>query len=149
PTVRAFEDKLRVLEGAEHAVSFASGMSAISNTLFAFLRPGDRVVTVKDTYGGANRIFTEFLPQMGVEVGLVDTAAHEAIEAEAARGCRVLYLETPTNPTLKVLDIARLAEAGRRAGALVVVDNTFATPVNQNPLALGADLVVHSASKYL
>lgn len=149
PTVRAFEEKMRILEAAEAATSFASGMSAISNTLFAFLRPGDRLVSVKDTYGGTSKIFIEFLPQMQVDVRLMDTTDLEAIEAEVSKGCKVLYLETPTNPTLKVLDIGRLAEAGRRSGAIVVTDNTFATPINQNPLQLGSDLVLHSASKYL
>ncbi|WP_460414392.1 PLP-dependent transferase [Thermus oshimai] len=91
----------------------------------------------------------EFLPRIGIEAVLCNTSDHEEIEREVAKGCRVLYLETPTNPTLKVLDIARLAEAGHRVGAVVVVDNTFATPINQNPLALGADLVVHSATKFL
>jgi cystathionine gamma-synthase len=124
-------------------------MAAISNTLFTLLSPGDRVVSVKDTYGGTNKVFLEFLPRFGIEVCLCDTADHEAIEAEVARGCRVLYLETPTNPTLKVLDLARLIAAGRRMGGVVVVDNTFATPVNQRPLALGADLVIHSATKFL
>lgn len=149
PTVDAFEDKVRQLEGAEAATSFATGMAAISNTLYTFLRPGDRVVSVKDTYGGTNKIFLEFLPQMQVGVALCDTTDHEAIEAEIANGCNLLYLETPTNPTLKVVDLARLAAAGRDAGALVVVDNTFATPINSNPLQLGADLVLHSATKFL
>lgn len=149
PTVDAFEQKVRALEGAEAATSFASGMAAISNTLFALLAPGDRVVSVKDTYGGTNKLFLEFLPRVGVDVALCDADDHGAIEAEVARGCGVLYLETPTNPTLKVVDLAHLAAAARRAGAVVVADNTLATPVNQNPLALGADLVVHSASKYL
>jgi cystathionine gamma-synthase len=149
PTVAAFEEKVRVLEGAEAATSFATGMAAISNTLFTFLRPGDRVVSVKDTYGGTNKIFTEFLPQMGIQVTLCDTTSHEAIEAEIKKGCKVLYLETPTNPTLKVQDIARLAKAGKAVGALVITDNTFATPINQNPLALGSDIVLHSASKFL
>jgi cystathionine gamma-synthase len=149
PTVAVFEDKVRVLEGAAAATSFASGMAAISNTLFTLLRPGDRIVSVKDTYGGTNKVFTEFLPQQRVDVTLCDTTDHTAIEREVARGCRVLYLETPTNPTLKVVDIARLAVAGRAAGATVVVDNTFATPINCNPLALGAHLVLHSASKFL
>jgi cystathionine gamma-synthase len=124
-------------------------MAAISNTLFTLLSPGDRVVSVKDTYGGTNKLFLEFLPRFGIDVCLCDTADGDAIEAEVARGCRVLYLETPTNPTLKVLDLARLIAAGRGAGATIVVDNTFATPVNQRPLALGADLVVHSATKFL
>jgi cystathionine gamma-synthase len=149
PTVHSFEEKVRLLEGAAAATSFATGMAAISNTLFTLLAPGDRVVSVKDTYGGTNKLFLEFLPRIGVQVELCDTTDHEAIEAAIARGCRVLYLETPTNPTLKVVDIARLAAAARAAGATVVVDNTFATPVNQSPLALGADLVLHSATKFL
>lgn len=149
PTVDAFEDKVRQLEGAEAATSFATGMAAISNTLYTFLRPGDRVVSVKDTYGGTNKIFLEFLPQLNVDVALCDTTDHEAIEAEIEKGCDLLYLESPTNPTLKVVDLARLASAGHRAGAIVVVDNTFSTPINSNPLQLGADLVLHSATKFL
>jgi cystathionine gamma-synthase len=149
PTVQVFEEKVRVLEGAEAATSAATGMGIISSTLFALLSPGDRVVSIKDTYGGTNKIFTEFLPRFHVEVTLCDTTDHEAIEAEIARGCRLLYLESPTNPTVKVVDLARLAAAGHAAGAIVVVDNTFATPINQNPLQLGADLVIHSATKFL
>lgn len=149
PTVAVFEEKVRMLEGAEAATSFSTGMAAISGTLYTLLSPGDRVVSIKDTYGGTNKIFLEFLPRMGVEVVLCDTDNHEEIEREVAKGCRVLYLETPTNPTLKVLDIARLAKAAHQVGAVVVVDNTFATPINQNPLKLGADLVVHSATKFL
>ena len=149
PTVELFEDKVAALEGAEAATSFATGMAAISNTLFTFLSPGDRVVSIKDTYGGTNKIFIEFLPRFGIEVCLCDTQDHEQIEAEIGKGCKLLYLETPTNPTLKVIDIKRLARAAHAADALVVVDSTFATPINQNPLALGADLVLHSATKFL
>jgi cystathionine gamma-synthase len=149
PTVLAFEEKMRLLEGAEAATSFASGMAAISNTLFALLSPGDRVVSIKDTYGGTSKIFLEFLPRFGVGVTLCETTDHEALEAAVKEGCQLLYLETPTNPTLKVVDLARLAQAGRKAGATVVVDNTFATPINQNPLELGAHLVLHSATKFL
>ncbi|MEQ8677390.1 MAG: cystathionine gamma-synthase family protein [Aggregatilineales bacterium] len=149
PTVDVFEDKVRQLEGAEAATSFSTGMAAISNTLYTLLKPGDRVVSVKDTYGGTNKIFIEFLPRLNIDVSLCDTTDHEAIEAEIARGCQVLYLETATNPTLKVVDLQRLAEAGHRAGATVIVDNTFATPINCNPLELGADLVLHSATKFL
>jgi cystathionine gamma-synthase len=149
PTVHAFEEKVRLLENAEAATSFASGMAAISNTLFTLLSPGDRIVSVKDTYGGTNKIFTEFLPRLQVRVALCDTTDHAQIEAAIAGGCQAVYLESPTNPTLKVLDIARLAQAGHRAGAVVVADNTFATPINQSPLALGADLVIHSATKFL
>jgi len=149
PTVAVFEEKLRQLEGAEAATSFSTGMAAISNTLFTLLKPGDLIVSVKDTYGGTNKIFTEFLPHFNVRVTLCDTTDHAAIEAEIAKGCTVVYLETPTNPTLKVLDLARLAKAGHAVGAIVVVDNTFSTPINCNPLALGADLVLHSATKFL
>lgn len=149
PTVQAFEEKVRILEGAEAATSFSTGMAAVSNTLYTFLKPGDRVVSIKDTYGGTNKIFTEFLPKMGIEVSLCDTEDHEAIEKQVEKGCKLLYLETPTNPTVKITDIKRVAKAGKDTGAIVVVDNTFATPVNQNPLQLGADLVLHSATKFL
>jgi len=149
PTVHVFEEKVRLLEGAEAATSAATGMGIISSVLCALLGMGDRVVSVKDTYGGTSVMFTEFLPKQGVVSSLCDTTDHEAIEKEIAKGCKVLYLETPTNPTIKIVDIARLAKAGREAGAVVVVDNTFATPINQNPLELGADLVLHSATKFL
>ena len=149
PTVRAFEDKVKVLEGAEAATSFSSGMAAISNTLATFLKPGDRIVSIKDSYGGTNVIFNEFLPPLNIDVSLCETGDYEQIEAEIAKGCKVLYLETPTNPTIKITDIERLSMAAKKVGALVVVDNTFATPINQYPLELGADIVLHSASKYL
>ncbi|MBW1711709.1 MAG: cystathionine gamma-synthase family protein [Deltaproteobacteria bacterium] len=149
PTVRVFEEKVRQLEGAQAATSAATGMGIISSALFSLLSPGDRLVSVKDTYGGTNKIFIEFLPRFQVEVTLGETIDHEAIEAQVAKGCQVLYLESPTNPTVKVIDLARLAKAGHQAGAVVIVDNTFATPINQNPLQLGADLVLHSATKFL
>ena len=149
PTVAALEEKVRILEGAEAATSMASGMAAISNTIFSLVRPGDRIVTVKDTYGGTNQLFREFLPRINVTCCFCNTTDFAAIEAEIATGCKLLYLETPTNPTLKVVDIERLARKGRKAGAIVVTDNTFATPINQRPLQLSSDLVLHSASKYL
>jgi cystathionine gamma-synthase len=149
PTVRAFEEKIRDLERAQAATSFSSGMAAISATLFTFLRPGDRLVSIKDSYGGTNKLFGEFLPSFGIEATLCDTSDFAQVEAEFERGCRLLYLESPTNPTVKVVDIERLGKAAHAAGALVAVDNTFATPINQNPLQLGADLVLHSATKYL
>ena len=149
PTVGVFEEKIRVLEGAEASTSFATGMAAISNTLFTLLSPGQRVVSIKDTYGGTSKMFLEFLPRFGVDVMLCNTADHEQIEREVSKGCQVLYLETPTNPTLKILDLERLAKAGKSAGATVVSDNTFATPINQHPLEFGVDLVVHSATKFL
>jgi cystathionine gamma-synthase len=149
PTVDVFEEKVRQLEGAEAATSFSTGMAAISNTLFALLSPRDRIISVKDTYGGTNEVFTHFLPRLQIEVQLCDTIDYGALELQIASGCKVLYLETPTNPTLKIIDLERIAKAGHRVGAIVIVDNTIATPINTNPLTLGADLVVHSATKFL
>jgi cystathionine gamma-synthase len=149
PTVRAFEEKVARLEGAEAATGFASGMAAISNTLFTYLCPGDRVVSIKDSYGGTTKLFTEFLPRFQIDVTLCDTTDHKAIAKAVSEGCRMLYLESPTNPTLKIVDIADLSRKAHEAGALVVVDNTFATPILQHPLTLGADLVLHSATKFL
>jgi cystathionine gamma-synthase len=149
PTVRAFEEKICALEGAEVATSFATGMAAISSTLFTFLRPGDRIVSIKDSYGGTNKLFTEFLPAFGIQVRLCDTTDFQQIEQQMRLGCKLLYLETPTNPTVKIVDIERLAKVAHEVGALVVVDNTFATPINQNPIPLGADVVLHSATKFL
>jgi cystathionine gamma-synthase len=149
PTVAVFEEKLRVLEGGESATSASTGMAAISNMLHALLEPGRRVVSVKDTYGGTSMLFTKYLPRAGIEVELVETTDADGVERAMDRGCDLLYLETPTNPTLKIIDLPRLLAAGRDRGAITVVDNTFATPVNQQPLALGADLVVHSATKFL
>lgn len=149
PTVAVLEAKIQILEGAEAAIAFSTGMGAISNTLFTFLTPGKRVVSLKDTYGGTSRIFLDFLPVYNAAVKLCNTTDHEEIELEIAKGCDLVYLETPTNPTLKIVDIKRLAAAAKKVGAIVVVDNTFATPVNQHPLQLGADLVIHSATKYL
>lgn len=149
PTLAAFEDKIRQLEGAEAATSFSTGMAAISNTLYTFLRPGDRVVSIKDTYGGTNRIFSDFLPNLDIEVTLCETGDHKALEEEIRKGCKIVHLETPTNPTLKTTDIERISKVTKEMSALLVVDNTFATPILQNPLALGADLVIHSATKFL
>jgi cystathionine gamma-synthase len=149
PTVAAFEEKVRNLESAEAATSFSSGMGAISNTLFALLSPGDRVVSIQDTYGGTNKLFIEFLPRFGIKVALCDTNDHRAIETAIGRSCKAVYLESPTNPTVKVVDLRRLAAAAHRQRALVIVDNTLATPLNQQPLKLGADLVIHSATKFL
>lgn len=149
PTVQAFEDKVKILEGASSATSFSTGMAAISNTLYTFLVPGDRIVTIKDTYGGTNKIFTEFLPRQKIDITFCETGNHEEITKEVRKGCKVLYLETPTNPTVKITDIYRVAKVAKQFGALVIVDNTFATPINQNPLTLGADIVIHSATKFL
>lgn len=149
PTVAVLEAKMAALDGTAAASAFSTGMAAISSTLFALLSPGDRVVSIKDSYGGTNVLFEEFLPRFKISATLCETTDHAAIEAEIARGCSLVYLETPTNPTLKVVDIERLARAAKRVGAVVVTDNTFATPFNQKPAALGSDLIVYSATKFL
>jgi len=149
PTTSALEEKVAALEGAESATSFATGMAAISTTLFALLSPSQRAVSVRDAYGASYLHFAQILPRFGVICEVVETEDHEAIEAAIAEGCDLLYLESPTNPTLKVLDLARLSAAAKKVGAITVVDNTFATPINQRPIDLGADLVIHSATKFL
>ncbi len=149
PTSRLLVERVAALEGAETGASFATGMAAITTSVFALLGPGKRVVTIRDAYGATFLMFTEILPRFGIECVVCDTDDTEGLEREIATGCDLLYLETPTNPVLKVLDIAALSALAHEQGALVLVDNTFATPVNQQPLELGADLVIHSATKYL
>lgn len=149
PTLAVLEQKMALLDGTEAAAGFSTGMAAISSLLFALLSPGDRLVSIRDSYGGTNVLFEEFLPRFSIKTTLCDTTDCAAIEREIAAGCTLLYLETPTNPTLKVIDIERLARQAHAHGAVVVTDNTFATPFNQQPAALGADLVVHSATKFL
>jgi cystathionine gamma-synthase len=149
PTVDVLERKVASLDGTDQALAFATGMAAISSTLLALLSPGDRVVSIKDTYGGTNVLFEEFLPRFSIGVTLCDTTDTNRIETEVRSGCRLVYLETPTNPTLKMVDIARVAAVAHEHGAIVVTDNTFATPINQRPAALGSDLIVYSATKFL
>ena len=149
PTTDRFEAKVAALEEGAAATSFGTGMAAITTTLMALLGPGSRAVTVADTYGGTHLLFSQILPRWGVDCVVVDTDDHDALAAAIAKGCDLLYLETPTNPTCKILDIAALSAAAREVGAVTVVDNTFATPINTRPLTLGADLVLHSASKFL
>jgi cystathionine gamma-synthase len=149
PTTDLFEEKMAALEGAEKATSFATGMAAISTTLFALLEPGMHAVTVKDAYGATYLHFIRILPRFGIHCHVFETEDTGAIEAAIEKNCHLLYLESPTNPTLKVLDLAHLIGLARQKGAITVVDNTFATPINQSPVTLGADLVIHSATKYL
>jgi cystathionine beta-lyase/cystathionine gamma-synthase len=148
PTVRMFEEMLAELEGAEDALGFASGMAAISAAVLSFVSPGDRVVAVRNVYPDAFRLFGTYLPRMGIAVEYVDGRDHAAVEA-ALEGARLLYLESPTSWQIEALDLGALTARARARGILTVVDGSWATPVFQNPLALGADLVVHSASKYI
>lgn len=150
PTRTALQTQLAAIEGGAHAFSFASGLAAEDTLLRAVLKPGDDVLLGNDVYGGTYRLLSGVLGPWGVNLRVVDMSDADAVRAAvAARPPRILWVETPSNPLLRITDIAGLAAIGRESGALVVVDNTFATPALQQPLALGADVVVHSTTKYL
>jgi cystathionine gamma-synthase len=149
PTRTALQEAVAALEDGVGALCFASGMAAES-TLFYLLKPGDHVVVGDDVYGGTYRLVARVLvPAMGLEFDVVDLTDHDAVRKAVREDTKVLWVETPTNPLLKVVDIAAMAEIAHGAGAWCVVDNTFASPYLQQPLGLGADFVVHSATKYL
>lgn len=148
PTVQAFEAKVAALEGAEAAVAFASGMGAIAAAVLGHVRAGDRVVAVRSLYPDAYRLFEMVLIRFGVAVTYVD-GTDRAEVGRALDGARLFYIESPTSWTIEALDVQALAGLARAAGVLSVIDNSWATPVFQQPLALGVDLVLHSASKYL
>ncbi|MFT3797310.1 cystathionine gamma-synthase [Microbacterium sp.] len=150
PTRTALQTQLAAIEGGVHGFSFASGLAAEDTLLRAVLQPGDEVLLGSDVYGGTHRLIARVLGPWGVRLRVVDMSDADAVRAAVAeRAPRVVWVETPSNPLLRIADIAGLAAIGRDAGALVVVDNTFATPALQQPLALGADVVVHSTTKYL
>lgn len=149
PTHQAVQEVVRRLEGAQGARVFASGMGAIAATVLANVEAGDEVVALETLYGGTLDLLSELLPRFGVRVRWVSDGPAQEPESVLGPSTRLVLLESPTNPTLRVHDLARWARAADRVGALSVVDSTLATPVNQRPLALGADLVVHSATKYL
>ncbi len=149
PSHEVAAELVRRLEGAEDARVFASGMGAISATLLTFLSAGDEVVALEDLYGGTLGLLSDLLPRMGVTVRWVRNDEAGAPEDIVGSATRVVMLESPTNPLLRVYDLARWGAAADRVGAISVVDNTFATPLNQRPIALGIDLAVHSGTKYL
>jgi O-succinylhomoserine sulfhydrylase len=149
PTIEAVEAKLADTEGAEAALTFASGMAAISSTMLSLLAAGDRVLVQREIYGGAHELFTAWGPRLGWQVDWFGVGDGAALEAGLARGPKVVYAESPTNPLLRVVDLAALAARAHAAGAALVVDNTFATGHLQKPLALGADVVVYSATKHI
>ena len=148
PTRRALEENLAALENARHGLAYASGMAAINGVL-ACLEAGDRIVSTRDLYGGAWRIFTKVYEKFGIEFTFVDTSNLDEVAAALQRPAQLLWLETPSNPLLKITDIAACVRLARAAGAFTVVDNTFATPCLQQPLSLGADIVLHSTTKYI
>src|SRR5438132_27865 len=149
PTRTALETALAALEGGAGGLAFASGMAAEA-TFFYLLKPGDHVILGDDVYGGTYRLVSKVLaPAMGLEFDVVDTTDLEAVKKAVREETRVVWFETPTNPLLRVVDIAAVAAITHEAGAWCVVDNTFASPYLQRPIELGVDLVVHSATKYL
>jgi len=149
PTLTAVEEKLAALEGAEAALVTASGMSAELIAALITCQAGDELVSMLDIYGGTMKMFQQVLSRCGIKVTLVPFAELKNIDRYLTRRTRMLFLETPTNPTLRCVDIAKLAGVARRRGICVVADNTFATPILQKPLELGADIVLHSATKFL
>ncbi len=149
PTVRAAERFLADLEGSEDAALFSSGMAAISTTVLALVRAGERVAVQREIYGGTAALFRDVLPRLSIEATWLGLDEISRLTPERLAGCRMLWLESPTNPSLRIVDLAASAAAARAAGALAVVDGTFATPALQRPLELGCDVVVHSGTKYL
>jgi cystathionine beta-lyase/cystathionine gamma-synthase len=155
PTLRALEERLAALEGtgprslSTTGLVTATGMAAVSAVLLTFLSQGDHVVASEVCYAGSVELFGEHLPRLGIEVSLVDTSDVDQVLAALRGDTKIIYVETPANPILRIADIAALADAAHRAGALLVVDSTWAGPTLQQPLKLGADYVVHSLTKYL
>ena len=149
PTRSALETQLAALEGGASALSFSSGLAAEDALLRGILRPGDHVLLGNDVYGGTYRLLTKVLAPWGIETTTVELQDPDAIRQALRPQTKVVWLETPSNPLLKIVDIAAVSEIAHEAGAVLVVDNTFASPALQQPLALGADAVVHSTTKYL
>jgi cystathionine gamma-lyase len=150
PTRNALEHRLATLEGGQHAMAFASGTSAIVSSVLACVEPGDHVVAFEDLYGGTKTMLSRlFEGRLGVDVSFVDARDPANVAAALTEETRLVWMETPTNPLMRLCDVAAIADLAHDAGAVLGVDNTFASPVLQRPLELGADLVVHSTTKYL
>ncbi|HSP57245.1 MAG TPA: O-succinylhomoserine sulfhydrylase [Halomonas sp.] len=149
PTVRTFEQRLAAMEGGERCVATSSGMSAILSTALALLKAGDEIVASRSLFGSTVSLFDKYLGKLGITTRYVELSNLDAWEAAMTPATKLLFAETPSNPLSEIVDIAALAEIAHRHDALLAIDNCFLTPVLQKPLALGADLVIHSATKYL
>jgi cystathionine beta-lyase/cystathionine gamma-synthase len=149
PTITLAEQTIAELEGTDAARTFASGMGAITSTVMAFLKAGDHIVSQQDVYGGVAKFFTQWLPKMGIETTFVDTTDYEQYERAVRKNTKLLYLESPTNPSLRVVDFKKAAAVARKHGLISLIDSTFGTPINQRPAEYGIDLVMHSGTKYL
>jgi cystathionine beta-lyase/cystathionine gamma-synthase len=148
PTHTVVESAIAGLEGTDAALLFASGMGAITTSILALLKSGDHVVAQRDIYGGASKFFTQWLPKLGIETTLVDTTEYEQHEHAIRPNTKVLYLESPTNPTVRIVDLHKTAALAKKHGLISMSDSTFATPINQRAVEFGIDLIVHSGTKY-
>jgi cystathionine beta-lyase/cystathionine gamma-synthase len=149
PTVVRLEKKLAAFEHGGDGAAFSSGMAAISTAIFSFLKKGTHVLGIKDLYGGTYALLHDILPDLGFDTTLVESSDFGALERGIKKNTGVVYIESPTNPTLKLVDIQKAAKLAHSSGALLMVDNTFASPINQNPIDFGADVVLHSVTKYI
>ena len=149
PTNTVAEKRVAELEGVDAALTFASGMGAITTTILALLKAGDHIVSQRDIYGGVTKFFTQWLPKLGIETTFVDTTSYEEHGRAIRPNTKLLYLESPTNPTLRVVDLKAAAEVAEHHGLISMIDATFGTPINQHPAEYGIDLIMHSGTKYL
>jgi cystathionine beta-lyase/cystathionine gamma-synthase len=149
PTNTAAETTIAELEGVDAALTFASGMGAVTTTIMALLKSGDHVVAQRDIYGGVNKFLSQWLPKMGIETTFVDTTDYDQHARAIRPSTKLLYLESPTNPTLRVVDFKKVAAVARQHKLLSMIDATFGTPINQHPAEFGIDLIMHSGTKYL
>jgi cystathionine beta-lyase/cystathionine gamma-synthase len=149
PTITLAEKTLAALEGTEAALVFASGMGAITTTILSLLTSGDHIVAQRDLYGGVAKFFSEWLPKLGIETTLVDTTDYDQHARAIRPNTRLLYLESPTNPSLRIVDMTKTAALAKTHALISMIDSTFGTPINQHPAEYGIDLVMHSGTKYL
>ena len=149
PTITLAEQTLATLEGTEDARVFASGMGAITTTILALLKTGDHIVAQRDIYGGVTKFLSQWLPKLGIETTLVDTTEYDQHARAIRPTTKLLYLESPTNPSLRIVDMKKTAALAQQHGLISMVDSTFGTPINQRPAEYGIDLVMHSGTKYL
>ena len=149
PTNTVAEQTLAALEGTQAALTFASGMGAITTTILGLLKTGDHIVAQRDIYGGVTKFFSQWLPKVGIETTFVDTTDYEQHARAVRKNTKLLYLESPTNPALRVVDLKKAAALAREHGLISMIDSTFGTPINQRPAEYGIDLVMHSGTKYL
>ena len=149
PTNTVAEQAVAAIEGVEAALTFASGMGAITTTILALLKAGDHIVAQRDIYGGVTKFFSQWLPRVGIETTFVDTNNFDQAAQAIRPNTKMLYLESPTNPALRVVDFKKAGELARQHRLISMIDSTFGTPINQRPAEYGIDLVMHSGTKYL